>query len=188
MESMGMGCTKYYEIGEIVYVIDSRKVPSYGEIKFFCACITAVPHITIIFIIIVVYSPPVYGLVMGRDWFSLIGGYIMNDESYMMLPKKYGTMVRVPREAIKPISFRKKYNELVQDYIDVGIGNYAVLDPKHPSISKQEGDNSFDVFWKMSFVDACSKSRSGLGIFFKIPNSIIHPHTIRLKFPCTNNE
>jgi hypothetical protein len=30
MEVLDMTCTKYYEIGEIIYVIDSRKVLAYG--------------------------------------------------------------------------------------------------------------------------------------------------------------
>jgi hypothetical protein len=30
MEALGMSCTKYYETGEIIYAIDSRKVPVYG--------------------------------------------------------------------------------------------------------------------------------------------------------------
>jgi hypothetical protein len=33
MEALGMSCTKYYETGESIYAIDSRKVPAYGEIK-----------------------------------------------------------------------------------------------------------------------------------------------------------
>jgi len=40
----------------------------------------------------------------------------------------------------------------------------------------------------MYFYGDCSKSGSGVGIVFKIPNSIIYPHTISLKFLCTNNE
>jgi hypothetical protein len=52
--------------------------------------------------------PPGYGLVMGRDWRSLIGGYIMNDGNFMMLPNKDGTMVKVPQETRKSVSFRKK--------------------------------------------------------------------------------
>jgi hypothetical protein len=69
--------------------------------------------------------PLAYGVVLGIDWFSLIGGYIMNDVSCMMLPNKYGTMVRVPQEARKPVSFKKKDDELMQDYIDVRIERYA---------------------------------------------------------------
>jgi hypothetical protein len=34
MEALGMSCTKYYETSEIIYVIDSRHVPTYGEIKY----------------------------------------------------------------------------------------------------------------------------------------------------------
>jgi ribonuclease HI len=40
----------------------------------------------------------------------------------------------------------------------------------------------------MSFDGACSKSRNGVGIIFKIPQAGIYPHVIRLEFPCTNNE
>jgi hypothetical protein len=108
MQALGMECMRHYETGEIIYAIDSRKVPAYGEIKYFCAWITVAPHITTIFTIIVVDLPPTYGVVLGRDWCSMIGGYIMNDGSCMMFPHKNGTMVRVPREVRKLVSFRKK--------------------------------------------------------------------------------
>jgi hypothetical protein len=129
METLGMGCTKYYETGEINCEIDSRKVQTYGEIKYFCAWITAAPHIAIGFTIIVVDLSPSYGVVLGRDWSSMIGGYIINDESCMMFPNKDGTMVRVHREARKHVSFRKKENELMENYVDAGVGNYVVLSP-----------------------------------------------------------
>jgi hypothetical protein len=35
MEALGMGCTKYYENRESIYVIDLRKVPTYGKIKIY---------------------------------------------------------------------------------------------------------------------------------------------------------
>jgi hypothetical protein len=79
MEALGMGCMKYYETNESIYAIDSRKVPAYGEIKYFYAWITIAPHITIVFTITVVDLPPAYGVVLRRDWSAMIGGYIMND-------------------------------------------------------------------------------------------------------------
>jgi hypothetical protein len=39
MEALGMSCSKYYETGESIYAIDSRKVSAYGEIKDFYAWI-----------------------------------------------------------------------------------------------------------------------------------------------------
>jgi len=51
----------------------------------------------------------------------------MNDGSCMMLPNKDGTMARFPREARKLASFIKKENKMMENYIDVGIGNYVVL-------------------------------------------------------------
>jgi hypothetical protein len=65
MEALGMGCNKSYEIGEIIYAIDSRKVPTYEEIKDLSSWITAVPHITIVSTIIIVGFPPTYGVVLG---------------------------------------------------------------------------------------------------------------------------
>jgi hypothetical protein len=55
------------------------------------------PHITTIFTNIVVDIPATYGVVLGKDWCSMIRGYIMNDGSCMRLPHKNGMMVRVPR-------------------------------------------------------------------------------------------
>jgi hypothetical protein len=112
MQALGMECTRNYQTGELIYAIDSRKVPAYGEIKYLYALIISSPHITTVFIVIVVDLPPVCGVFLGRDWCSMIGGYIMNVGSCMMLPRKYGTMVRAPREVMKLVSFIKKENEL----------------------------------------------------------------------------
>jgi hypothetical protein len=108
MEALGMGYTKYYEIGEIIYAIDSRKFLGYGEIKDFYAWINFAPHIIIVFTIIVVDLLPAYGVVLGRDFSTMIRGYITNYGSCMMLLNKDGTMMRVPREPRKPFSFKKK--------------------------------------------------------------------------------
>jgi ribonuclease HI len=193
MEALGMSCTKYYETGESIYAIDSRKVPAYGEIKDFYAWITTTPHIITVFNIIVVDLPPTYGVVLGRDWTSMIGGYIMNDGSCMMLPGKEGAMIKVPREPRKPFSFKKKDNELMEDYIDVGIGNYVILDMEHNEILEQVQDMEnqeclFEGYWRMSFDGACSNSGNGVGIVLMSPNKVVHPHAIRLEFSCTNNE
>jgi hypothetical protein len=95
MEALGMSCTKYYETVESIYAIDSRKVPSYGEIKDFYSWITTTPHIITVFNIIVVDLPLSYGIVLGRYWKSMIQGYIMNDGSCMMFPGKEGAMIKV---------------------------------------------------------------------------------------------
>lgn len=93
---------------------------AYGEIKVFYSWITAA-HIITVFNIVVVDLPPAYGVILGRDWSSMIRGYIMNDGNCMMLPDKNITMIKAPRELRRPFSFKKKDNELVEDYIDVGL-------------------------------------------------------------------
>jgi hypothetical protein len=131
MEALGMSFTKYYETSKRMYAIDSRKVLAYREIKDFYAWITAAPHIITVFNIIVVYLPPAYGVVLGREGTSMIIGYTMNDRSCIMLPGKEGAMIRAPHEPRNPFSFKKKENELMEYYIDVGIGNYVILDMEH---------------------------------------------------------
>jgi len=117
----------------------------------------------------------------------------MNDGSCMMLPGKEGAMMKVPHETMKPFSFKKKYNELIEDYIDAEIGNYAILDMEHSEILEkiQETDDqehSFEGYWRKSFDGACLSSESGVGVVLVSPDKIIHPCAIRLEFACTNNE
>jgi hypothetical protein len=111
----------------------------------------------------VVDPPHAYRFVLGRDWSSMIGGYIMNDGSCMMLPEKEGAMIKVPREPRRPFSFKKKDNELMEDYIDVGIKNYVILDMEQIEILEQiqcmeNQENSFEGYWRMSFDGAFSSS------------------------------
>jgi hypothetical protein len=193
MESLGMSCTKYYETGESISAIDSRKVPVYREIKDFYALITAAPHIITIFNIIAVDLPPAYGVVLRREWTSMIGGYIMSDDSCMMLPGKEEAMIKVPPEPRKTFSFKKKDNELMEYYIDLGIGNSVILDMEHNEnlerVQDLEGpEYFFEGYWRMSFNGACYKSGNGVGIVLISPDNTTHPHTIILEFPCTNNE
>jgi hypothetical protein len=187
MEALGMSCTKYYETGESIYAIDSRKVPTYGEIKYFYAWIMETPHIITVFNIILIDLPPTYGVVLGIDWTS-----IMNDESCMMLPGKEGAMIKVPREPRKLFSFKNKDNEL-EDYIDAKIGYYAILDMEHNEILEQVQDIEnqeclFEGYQRMSFDGSCSNSKSGVGIVLMSPNKVVHQHAITLEFSCTNNE
>jgi hypothetical protein len=52
----------------------------------------------------------------------------MNDIGCMMLPNKHGTMIRVPREHRKQVSFKKKEIEMMKNYVDDGIRNYVFLE------------------------------------------------------------
>jgi hypothetical protein len=48
-----------------------------------------------------------------------------------------------PRETRKLKSFRKKENEVLENYIDVRIGNYVVLSPEQVNPLKQEEEDYF---------------------------------------------
>jgi hypothetical protein len=75
----------------------------------------------------------------------------------------------------------------MEDYIDDGIGNYAILYlDQIQDVGNQE--NHFSGYWRISFDGACSNSGNGVGIVLQIPENIVHPHAIRLEFSYTNNE
>jgi hypothetical protein len=102
-------------------------------------------------------------------------------------------MIKVPYEPNKSFSFKKKDNELMEDYIDVGIGNYDILHIEHNKILEQvqymeNQECMFEGYWRISFDGYCSNSRSGLGIILMSPSKVVHPHAIRLEFSCINNE
>jgi hypothetical protein len=137
--------------------------------------------------------PPAYGVVLGRYWSSMIEGYIMNDKSCMMFPGKEGAMIKVHYEPRKPFSFRKKDNELMEEYIDARIGNYGILDMEYIEIrdkiqDMENQEHLFEFYWRISFDRACSSSESGARIVLVSPEKIMDPHAIRLEFSCTNNE
>jgi hypothetical protein len=80
----------------------------------------------------------------------------MNDGSCMMLPDKGGEMIKFPHEPMTPFSFKKKDNELMEYYIDVGIRNYTILDMKQIGEMEKNQDienqkNQFEGYWRMSF-------------------------------------
>ena len=83
-------------------------------------------------------------------------------------------MIKVPREPIRPFSFKNKNKELMEDYIDVDIGNYAILDMEHSeSLEKiQDTENQeymFEGYWRMSFDGVFSRSGHGVGIVLTSP-------------------
>jgi ribonuclease HI len=106
----------------------------------------------------------------------------------MMIPNKHGIMSIVLRETRNHVSFKKKENEMMENYIDAWIINYAILIPEKIIPPENKDENYYQGFWNMSFDGACFKSGSGVGNFFKSPKSIIYPHAIKIEFPCTNNE
>jgi len=170
-----MECTNYYEIEESIYTIDSNKGPTYGEINIFCAWISIAPHITIMFTIIVVDLPPAYGVVLGWNLCSTIGGYIMNYGSWMMLPNKDGTMIKVPREHRNPSSFKKKETEMMQSYIDAGIANYVFSIQNKWILSSKMKKILFKVFGKCHLMVLALSLESELVLFLKVLNhAFIH--------------
>jgi ribonuclease HI len=100
---------------------------------------------------------------------------------------------KIPREPKRPLYLKKKDNELMEYYIDVGIRKHVIIDMEQiESLEKiqcmENEERSFDGYWRMSFDGSFSSSGSGVGIVLVSPGKIVHPRAIRLEFACTNNE
>lgn len=65
---------------------------------------------------------------MSHEWSYPLVGYLMNDGIYMMLPRKYGSLTRIPCETKKYICFEKKEEIGMDIFLDMGLGNYVVLE------------------------------------------------------------
>jgi ribonuclease HI len=81
----------------------------------------------------------------------------------------------------------------MEDYMDVGIGNYTIVDiENNETMDKlQDMENQeylFEGYWRMSFDGACLIYKNEVSIVFMIPRNIMHPDAIILDFSCTNNE
>ena len=103
IRTIGLDCTRHYQVGECIFSIDSISVLAYGEIKYFCAKISYAPQIHTVFTIIVVDLPLAYNLVLGHEWSYPLGGCLLNDISYTMLPNKDDSLTRVPCDAKKHV-------------------------------------------------------------------------------------
>jgi hypothetical protein len=56
----------------------------------------------------------------------------------MMIPNKYGTMIRVSREHIYPISFKNKETEMMQNFVDAGIEKYVFFSTEQINLLNQD--------------------------------------------------
>ena len=179
MKTIGVYCTKNYKAGEFIFVIDSRSVSTYKEIKYFCARIISFAHIHIVFTIIVVDLPLAYSLIIGQEWIYPLGGDLMNDGSCMMLPNKDGRFTKVPCEENNPICYQRKEDQGMDNFSYMGLGNYVIL----KDITNEKSiDQIIDGLWKLYFNGACSKNGSGIEVVVESPHSKIYPHSFKLQF------
>ena len=116
--------------------------------------------------------PPTYSSILGHEWSYPLGGYLMNDGSYMMLPNMDGSLTRVPHETKKHVFFQNKEENGMDNFLDMGLGNYVVLEY---ITNRKPTDQIFDELWKLFFDGAYSKNGSGIGVIIESLNSKIKP-------------
>ena len=101
----------------------------------------------------------------------------MNDGICMMLPNKDGSIIRFPHEAKNIVCFEGKEYYEMDNFLDMGLGNYVVLEG---ITNKESIDQIFDGPWKLFFDGAFSKNGSSIVAIIEIHDSKIHPHGYNL--------
>ena len=109
----------------------------------------------------------------------------MNNGSCMMLTNKDSSLTRIPCETKKYIYFERKEEHGMDNFLDMGLGNYVFLED---ITNTKPTDQIFDGLWKIFFDGAFSKNGLGIETIIESPKSKIKPHAFELQFECTNNE
>ena len=102
----------------------------------------------------------------------------MNDGSFIMIPNKNGNFTRIPRELKTTVCFEKKENLGIDHFLDLGIGNYAILD-KIPHITMN--DQVIEGLWQEYFDGSFFENGYVITIVIEIPNSKICHHAFKLQ-------
>lgn len=154
-------------------------MPTYGEIKDFCARISFAPTIHIVFKIVLVDLCPAFRLVLVFEWSYPLGGYLINDGRCMMLPSKDGCLTKVPKETKNPIFFQRKEEEAMDNFLDFGFGNYVALED---ITNKNPIGPIFQGLWILYFNGTYSKNGVGIKVLIESPNSRMKNHAYKLDF------
>lgn len=121
----------------------------------------------------------------GREWSYPLGGCLMNDGSYMMIPSKYISLTRISCETNKYVCFKRKEESGMDNFLGIGLGNYVFLED---IVNKRPVNPISDGLWKFYFDGAFSRHGSEIRVIIESPYSKMKPHAYKLEFECTNIE
>ena len=74
---------------------------------------------------------------------------------------------------MKPVCFKIKEDHGMDNFLDMGFGNYDVLQDIN---NVKSIDQIINGSWKLYFDGACSKNGLGIGVAIESPDSKIHSH------------
>jgi hypothetical protein len=73
----------------------------------------------------------------------------------MIIPSKDGGLTRIPRETKKPICFQRKEEEEMDNFLDLGLGNYVISED---ITNKRSIGLISNGLWKLYFDGTCSRN------------------------------
>jgi hypothetical protein len=124
-----------------------------------------------------------YSIILGRDWKSLVGGYLSLDGTHLFVPRNRKNIIVLWEGRISP--YIESVPQPNVNYLEEDLGVYYIF--------TDEGDNMLepvdldDCTWHMYFDGSCSNEGNGAHIILYSPIGKIHIFSYRLEFACKNN-
>jgi ribonuclease HI len=182
MEELGMSCTN--KNVRIMLSYNNKKQSTIGEIKDVTLVLCAHPkiHTTLNIHVIDIFVSN-YSIILGRDWKSLIGGYLSLDGSHLSIPKDGMNAIFLGEDHISP--YIEKFPQINVNYVEEILGVYSIL-TEEDDVPHEQFDYD-DGFCNMHFDGSCSSKGNRVGIILYSPVGKIYNFSFRLEFACTNN-
>jgi ribonuclease HI len=182
MEELSLSCTNE----------NTRSMLSYNSLQQTTIC--EIKDVTLVFFAhseirttlnIQVINMPVsnYSIILGRDWQSLMGGYLSLDGTHLSVPRNGKNIIVLREGRISP--YIESVPQRNVNYVEEDLGVYSIF-ANEGNITLEQ-INLDDGMWHMHFDGSCSNEGNKVGIILYSPVGKIHNFPYKLEFACTNN-
>jgi len=146
MEEMGLSCTNKNARNMLSY--NSLQQKTIGEIKDVTLVLCTHPEIRTTLNIQVIDMPiRNYSIILGRDWKSLIGGYLSLDGTHLSIPRNGKNIIVLREGRISP--YIESVPQPNVNYIEEDLGVYSIFS-KEDNIPLEK-INLDDCMWHIHF-------------------------------------
>jgi hypothetical protein len=192
MEELGLEITKPYQD---LYSFDSKKVKYLGSIKDMVVSLAQLPMKSVVMEIVVVDSPPNFGMLLSRTWAKKVGGSLQMDLTYATIRMFGGEHRRLYIEVRLAYIVNDHHNPrnhpiyAVED--EIGLYVFHLNDHELEMPVSQHIDQPLighsNKVWKMYFDGSSSKEGSGIDILLISPLEEVITLSCKMEFENTNN-
>jgi hypothetical protein len=124
-----------------------------------------------------------YSIILGRDWQTLMGGYLSLDGTHLSIPRNGKNIIVLREGRISP--YIESIPQPNVNYVEEDLGVYSIFS-EEDNFPLEQIDLD-DGMWHMQFDGSCSNEGNEADIILYSPVGKIQNFSYRLEFSCTNN-